>query len=323
MKILAADKLPQSMADSLSKKGHNCTINSSLTTEELPDFIKDYEVLVVRSTAVTADVLDSGDHLKLIVRAGAGTNTIDKKHASNKGIKVCNVPGANSIAVAELAMGLIISIDRNIPDNVFDLRKGVWNKKKYSSSKGIYGRNLGILGLGAIGLALAERASAFGMNVFGVAKTSRAKETQSRIKKTGIKLLDTREELLKKCDVVSIHLPSVKETKNIVNQDFLNHMKEGALLVNTSRGELVDEASLIKAMNEKGIRAALDVYADEPNAGDSEFKSAIAQHPNVYGTHHIGASTQQAQDAVAEGVIEVIEAFANGGLINCVNQEAF
>jgi len=319
MKILVADRLPQSMMDSLSKKGHECTINSSLTTEELPDFIKDHEVLVVRSTIVNADVLDSGDNLKLVVRAGSGTNTIDKEHASNKGIKVCNVPGANSIAVAELAMGLIISVDRNIPDNVFDLRKGIWNKKKYSSSKGIYGRNLGILGLGAVGLALAERSSAFGMNIFGVAKSSRSKESESRILKIGIDLLDTREELLKKCDVVSIHLPSVAETKNLVNQNFLNQMKEGALLVNTSRGELVDEVSLIKAMDERGIRAALDVYANEPDAGDSDFNAEIARHPNFYGTHHIGASTQQAQNAVAEGVIEVIEEFANGRLINCLN----
>jgi len=321
MKILIADKLPDSVADSLSKKGHICTTDSSLTYESLPDSIKDHEILIVRSTKVMTNTLNEAENLKLIVRAGAGTNTIDKEYASKKGIKVCNVPGANSIAVAELAMGLIISVDRNIPENVFDLREGIWNKKKYSSSKGIYGRNLGILGLGAIGMALAERAKAFGMNVFGVAKASRSEESQSLIFESGIILLNSREELLEKCDVVSIHLPSVEETKEIVNQDFLNQMKEGSIIVNTSRGELVDEEALIKAMNEKGIRAALDVYKNEPGAGDSSFKSELAQHPNVYGTHHIGASTQQAQDAVAEGVVKVIEAFADGGLLNCVNQE--
>ena len=319
MKILIADKIQDSVAMSLTGKGHVCTIDSSLTSDLLPGSITDHEVLVVRSTRVEAETLDKASNLKLIVRAGAGTNTIDKEYAASKGIKVCNVPGANSIAVAELVMGLIISIDRKIPDNVYDLRQGIWNKKKHSAAKGIYGRNLGILGLGSIGLALAERAKAFGMKVFGVEKTSRSEESKTKISEVGITLLRSREELLKKCDVVSLHLPSVPETKNLVDENFLSQMNDGAILVNTSRGELVDENALIKAMNEKGIRVALDVYADEPGAGESEFKKEIAEHPNVYGTHHIGASTQQAQDAVAEGVIEVIETFANGGIINCVN----
>ena len=319
MKILIADKIQDSVAKSLSGKGHVCTIDSSLTSDLLPGSITDHEVLVVRSTRVEAETIDKASDLKLIVRAGAGTNTIDKEYAAKKGIKVCNVPGANSIAVAELVMGMIISIDRNIPDNVHDLRQGIWSKKKYSAAKGIYGRNLGILGLGSIGLALAERAKVFGMNVFGVDKASRSEESKTKISEAGITLLDSREELLKKCDVVSLHLPSVPETKNLVDENFLSQMNEGAIFVNTSRGELVDENALIKAMNEKGIRVALDVYADEPVAGESEFKKEIAKHSNVYGTHHIGASTQQAQDAVAEGVIEVIETFANGGIINCVN----
>ena len=319
MKILIADKVQSSVAESLTENGHICKIDSSLTSETLPEFINDHEVLVVRSTKVQADTLDKATNLKLIVRAGAGTNTIDKEYAAKKGIKVCNVPGANSIAVAELVMGLIISIDRKIPDNVHDLRQGIWSKRKYSTARGIYGRNLGILGLGSIGLALAERAKAFGMNVYGVEKASRSEESQTKIFEAGITLLGSREELLKICDVVTLHLPSVPETKNLVDENFLSQMNEGAILVNTSRGELVDEDALINAMNEKGIRVALDVYADEPGAGESEFRSEIAQHPNVYGTHHIGASTQQAQDAVAEGVIEVIETFANGGIINCVN----
>ena len=319
MKILIADKIQDSIPESLSDKGHVCTIDSSLTSDLLPGSITDHEVLVVRSTRVEVETIGKASDLKLIVRAGAGTNTIDKEYAAKKGIKVCNVPGANSIAVAELVMGLIISIDRNIPDNVYDLRQGIWNKKKYSTAKGIYGRNLGILGLGSIGLALAERAKVFGMNVFGVDKASRSEESKTKISEAGITFLDSREELLKKCDVVSLHLPSVPETKNLVDENFLSQMNEGAIFVNTSRGELVDENALIKAMNEKGIRVALDVYADEPGAGESEFKKEIAEHPNVYGTHHIGASTQQAQDAVAEGVIEVIETFANGRIINCVN----
>ncbi len=320
MRILIADKIQSSVAESLSEKGHICTVDSSLTAGMLPDSLQDHEVLVVRSTRVEVETIDKATNLKLIVRAGAGTNTINKEYAAKRGIKVCNVPGANSIAVAELVMGLIISIDRNIPDNVYDLRDGIWNKKKYSTARGIYGRNIAILGLGAIGKALAARAKAFGMNVYGVEKPSRSEESKTKISETGITLLRSREELLKKCDIVSLHLPSVPETRNLVNENFLAHMNEEAILINTSRGELIDEVALIEAMNKKGIRAALDVYANEPGTGDSEFTSEIAQHPNVYGTHHIGASTQQAQDAVGQGVVEVVDAFTNGRLINCVNQ---
>ncbi len=320
MKILIADNLSEFVIDELTKAGHECTIDPSLSAETLPGVVSDHEVIVVRSTKVQPAVMESAKGLKLVVRAGAGTNTIDKTCAKEKGVKVCNVPGVNSIAVAELAMGLIISIDREIPHNVLDLRQGGWDKKRYSQARGIYGSSLGILGLGSIGFELAKRASAFGMNVFGVAKPGRSVNSLERIEKAGIALLSSRKELLHTCDVVSIHLPATPETKHLVDKQFLSQMKEEAILINTSRGELVDEPALIQAMNEKGIRAGLDVYANEPDAGFGEFRSELAMHSNVYGTHHIGASTQQAQDAVAKGVVEVINSFANGELINCVNQ---
>ena len=156
MKILIADSFPESHAAILKDNGHELTIDPSLEGDALVGAINDNEVLIVRSTKVNADTMDASTNLKLVIRAGAGTNTIDKAHAAEKGIRVCNVPGANSIAVAELVMGLIIAIDRNIADNANDLKNKVWNKKKYSKAQGLYGQSIGILGLGAIGLAVAD-----------------------------------------------------------------------------------------------------------------------------------------------------------------------
>ena len=319
MNILIADKFSEFHKEILEGEGHTCTVNVDLNGDNLHEHIAGFDVLIVRSTVVNAQALDAATDLKLVIRAGAGTNTIDKAHARSKGIDVCNVPGANAIAVAELAMGLILSIDRNIPDNVADLRAGVWNKKKYSKAVGLYGRSLGIIGLGSIGLSLAVRAIAFGMEVFIVKKEGRSKETEARIESMRVHQLASQDEVIRECDIISVHLPSTPETKGSVNESFLNKMKDGAILINTSRGDVVNEADLIKAMDDKGIRAGLDVYANEPGAGDSTFDSALAKHPNVYGTHHIGASTEQAQTAVADGVIRVLKSYEADELIYCVN----
>ena len=319
MKILIADSFPESHQQLLLKEGHQLTIEPALDGDSLTEAITDHEVLIVRSTAVSAATLAAGKTLKLVIRAGAGTNTIDKPSATELNIRVCNVPGANAVAVAELAMGLILSIDRNIPDNVADLKQGIWNKKKYAKARGLFGQKVGILGLGAIGLAVAERARAFGMPVYAVKKPDRSGAAEQRISAAGITQLNSIDELLAECDIVSLHVPASPDTKNIVDAGFLDKMKPGAMLINTSRGELVDEDALIAAMDDKGIRAGLDVYQNEPGAGDNAFHSRLASHANVYGTHHIGASTDQAQVAVADGALEVIAAYTSGNYRNCVN----
>ncbi len=319
MKILIADSFPATHAEALTQAGHQCTIEPGLDENSLPDAIKDNTVLIVRSTKVNAATIDAGSALQLVIRAGAGTNTIDKAHAAKNGVKVCNVPGANSVAVAELAMGLMLSIDRNIANNVSDLRNNTWNKKKYSQAQGLHGQRLGILGMGAIGIALAERANAFGMEIHVIAKPGRTGNIADRLAKLNIVEHEEQHQLLQASDIVSLHLPSNEQTNSMVNAEFLSHMKPGAMLINTSRGELVDEEALLAAMNEKGIRPGLDVYQNEPGASDNTFHSAIAGHPNVCGTHHIGASTEQAQTAVADGVIRVIESFEADQLIFCVN----
>ena len=318
MKILIADSLPEDKIEVLRQKGYECIVEPELTAEQIPEKISGVEILVVRSTKVISEVFEKSDCLGLVVRSGAGINTIDCQGAADSGIYVCNVPGTNSIAVAELAMGLIISIDRHIPSATADLRESKWNKKIYSDAEGLFGKTLGIVGLGEIGLALAERARSFGMTVLAK-KAQRKPETESRVRANGIKLVDTLEELITESDVISIHLPGDPETKNFVNKDFLKLMKPNSILINTSRGEVVDETALIASINEKNIKAGLDVFCDEPTTSTGDFLSELAQHPNVVGTHHIGASTQQAQNATVEETIRVIDAFREGNVINCVN----
>ena len=319
MKILIADSFPPSHGKKLVDAGHQITADASLEGDALKAAITDHEILIVRSTKVPASVLEAATDLKLVIRAGAGTNTIDKNTAAELGIRVCNVPGANAIAVAELVMGMMIALDRNIADNVADLNKGVWNKKKYSVARGLYGQSIGILGLGSIGFAVAERAIAFGMEVFAIAKPDRSEASLQRIKNAGIQQLASLDEVLARCDIITLHMPANEETTGMVNKNFLEKMKDGAMLINTSRGELLDEAAVLGAIDSKGIRVGLDVYNNEPGAGDSSFSSDIATHPGVCSTHHIGASTTQAQVAVSDGVLDVIAACEKGEFKNCVN----
>ncbi len=317
MKILFADRLPEFCADDLRAMGHEVEIQPDLTTADLPAAIGDAQILVVRSTKVDAASIEAAPSLSFIIRAGAGTNTIDVATASARGVFVSNVPGRNALAVAELTLGLILALDRNIADGTADLRNGVWNKKAYSQANGLAGATLGLIGLGDIGLAVAERAKAFGMTVVGERKP-RSAAAEQRIRHAGVKLVNDRAALLEQSDIVSIHVPSTGDTKGMVDAAFLSAMKPGSMLINTSRGDVVDEAALLTALH-GGMRAGLDVFADEPSSGTGEFVSAVAAHPNVVGTHHIGASTEQAQTAVARGVVDLVRVFGTGEVRDCVN----
>ncbi|MDP6867419.1 MAG: NAD(P)-dependent oxidoreductase [Acidimicrobiales bacterium] len=319
MKILFADALPEAYVDLLAQRGDECTVSPELGAEGIPDAIEGYDVLVVRSTKVTAEAIGRSDRLGLIVRSGAGTNTIDCQAAADAGIYVCNVPGTNSIAVAELTLGLLLAVDRHIPAATSDLKNGMWDKKGYSKAGGLMGKTFGVVGVGEIGLAVAERARSFGMTVVAERKTDRRNDVEARIRSIGIRLVENLDELVAESDIISIHVPGGESTENLIDGRLLALMKPGAILINTSRGEVVDEEALIAAMDDKGIRAGLDVFRDEPDSGAGKFISALASHPNVIGTHHIGASTQQAQDATSAGTVDVIEAYRAGDPTNCVN----
>ena len=264
----------------------------------------------MRSTKVPAPVIDAGKNLKLIIRAGAGYDTIDTAHAAQKGIAVCNCPGTNSIAVAELAMGLMLALDRRIYHNTRDLRAGVWNKSEYSKAKGIFGRTLGIIGLGNIGKEVAKRAQAFGMKVVAYDPYDKP-EIFTQLHITPEPDIYTLAGL---CDVITVHLPDTPQTHGLFNKKFFDAMKDGATFINTARGGLVVTKDLAEAIKTKNIRAALDVYETEPKANDKSFDySPFEGAENFYGTHHIGASTDQAQDAVAQRAVEIINEYAASG----------
>jgi len=321
MKILCADALADDLLVPLRSAGHDILLEPDLSADTLPSRLAeaDPDVLVVRSTKVKADAIVATKSLGLIVRAGAGTDNVDKDAASGRGIYVSNVPGQNAIAVAELAMGLLLAIDRHIAIGNADLVDGKWNKGEYSKADGIHGKTIAVIGLGEIGFALAERATAFGMNVTALRKPDRSASSMARLRSAGISLVDAMDELVAEADVVSLHVPGSPETAGMVDADFLSNMKDGAILLNTARGELIDGPALLSVMETKGIRAGLDVWPDEPSSKTADWTSALSTHPNVVGSHHIGASTQQAQDAIAAGTVAVIEAYLGGRIINCVN----
>ena len=257
-------------------------------------------VLVVRSTQVTEPMLDAGA-LALVVRAGAGVNTIDLAGASRRGIYVSNCPGKNAVAVAELTMGLLLALDRRIPDNVADLRAGTWNKKEYSKARGLLGRSIGLLGFGSIGQEVARRARAFGMPVLVWSRRFATDDEARRVaaETHGVEVVASAAELVSRVDVISVHLALGKDTRGFVNAELLSHARPGAFFINTARGEVVDAAALEAAVRDKGLRVGLDVFAAEPSAATGAFSDPLVSLPNVYGTHHIGASTDQAQDAIA------------------------
>src|SRR5450432_584398 len=201
------------------------------------------DVLIVRGTKVTEPMLDAGA-VKLIVRAGAGYNTIDVAAASKRGIYVSNCPGKNSIAVAELAFALILALDRRIADNVITLRKGEWNKKEFSKARGLYGRTLGLIGVGKIGQEMIPRARAFGMPVVAWSRSL----TAERAATLGVELKASPREVAGSSDVVSVHLALNPKTKSLIDADVFKAMREGAYFINTARGEVVDQTALVEAL---------------------------------------------------------------------------
>jgi D-3-phosphoglycerate dehydrogenase len=329
MKVLVADQFEQSGLDGLKAAGCEVVYDPALRDDALMMALGETraEALVVRSTRVTATMMDAGS-LALIVRAGAGYNTIDVTAASARGIYVANCPGRNAIAVAELAFGLILALDRRIPDNVAELRAGRWNKKEFSKATGLYGRTLGILGFGSIAQELARRAQAFGLNIVIWSRRFDEKpgvdlETYG-LERTGrdsrVTIAPSPQAVAEQADILSVHLALGPETQGLVSADVLGRLRNGAFFINTARAEVVDYAALAQAVRERGIRVGLDVFPDEPATPTAEFSGPLLQEPGVYGTHHIGASTEQAQEAIAAETVRIVRSFTETGRVpNVVN----
>lgn len=317
MKTLIADAFPEKYIEAITRLGVEVAYQPKLKAEELATHIGDAGILVVRSTEVNADCIAAGKSLSLIIRAGAGVNTIDIKSANDKGIYVTNCPGKNSIAVAELTMGLLLALDRRIADNVIDLRNGKWNKGEYSKADGLFGKTIGIVGVGQIGMEVITRARTFGLHIIGWSKSL----TREKAEALGIQHAGTIQDLVPHCDIISVHLALKPETRGIISRSIIDQMKPGTIFLNTSRAEVVDEAALADAVRAGKIRVGTDVLAGEPEEKKGDFKSEFASLPGVYGTHHIGASTEQAQNAVAEETVAIIREYVQQGNVrNWVNR---
>jgi D-3-phosphoglycerate dehydrogenase len=316
MKTLVADTFPESHLERLTKLGCELDYQPTAKPDELPVLAASCKILVVRGKKVSGETLRASSHLALVLRAGAGVNTIDVKAASARGIFVSNCPGKNSIAVAELVFALLLAIDRRVPDGVAALRAGQWNKKEFSEADGLFGKTLGVIGVGSIGREVIRRAHAFGLRVLAWSRSL----TPDLAEELDVQRCENVDDIFREADIVTLHVALSQETRKLVNASRLWLMKPRAILINTSRGEVVDQAALREAVASKRIRAGLDVFDPEPGQAVAEFSDPILKLPDFYGTHHIGASTEQAQNAIADEAIRVIETFIKTGVVlNCVN----
>ncbi len=333
MKVLVADSFEASGLEGLKAAGCEVVYDPDAKDDRLIEAVRSTgaEVLVVRSTKVTSAMLDAG-RLALIVRAGAGYNTIDVAGASKRGIYVSNCPGKNAIAVAELTFGLILALDRRIPENVTELRAGKWNKKAFSKARGLRGQTIGVLGIGSIAQEVIRRAAAFGLAVVVWSRRfdgeerpmreaeARAFDLEAEARLVRIELAPTPRAVATRADILSVHLAFGPDTKGLVGREVLAGLKPGATFINTARAEIVDHAALLEVAREKRVRVGLDVFNAEPNTATGDFNDELVSLPNVYGTHHIGASTDQAQEAIAAETVRIVTSFKNTGKVpNVVN----
>lgn len=318
MRVLIADKLVAEAAQALQDAGHEVHVDPALHGEALREALSTLapEVLVVRSTKVTAEHLAAASALSLVVRAGAGVNTIDLDAAGAQGVFVSNCPGRNADAVAELTLGLLVSIDRRIPDNVAEARAGRWDKKRFGKADGLKGRTLGVLGCGRIGQAVIARAQAFGMEVVAWSRSL----DEAKAAGLGVRHAGSPVEVARHSDALTVHTALTPDTRGLIGAEVLDALPDGAIVLNTSRAGVVDADALSEALDRKGLRVGLDVFEGEPATKQGALDTPLARHERVYLTHHIGASTAQAQQAVAAEAVRVITVFHTTGTPpNCVN----
>ena len=316
MKLLIADTLPPSHVESLRKIVGEVEYDPDLTEDSLVDRIKGARILVVRGTRVRAQAIEAGEDLELIVRAGAGTENIDMAAASAKGIYVTNCPDKNAAAVAELTLGLLLAVDRRIPEQNAALQERKWNKSVFQHADGLKGKVFGVVGVGSIGREVIKRAKSFDMHVVAWSRSL----TDQKAAELGVSRASSVDELIEKCDIISLHVALTPETKHLISAERIARMKQGTIILNTARGAVIDNVALAEALKNGRIRAGLDVYETEPKEGQGDFVDVLAGVPNWVGTHHVGASTMQAQRATADETVRLIEHYLmTGDVENCVN----
>ena len=307
MKILVCDNLEEKVIEKLSELGEVTSISESKTkTEDLISNIVDTDIVVIRSsTKINKDILQKANKLKIIARCGVGIDNIDIEEATNKEIYVTNSPNANIISVAELTIGLIISAARNIHTSNNSLKNKNWDRNKFLGTE-LYKKQLGLIGFGKAAREVAKRLTAFGMEIVFYDPYVEASEDEAN----KVEL----DELLKTSDVISIHVVKNEETKNMINDEKLNLIKKGGILVNTSRGGIVDEVALFQRSSDDVIFAGLDVFSKEPPDINKTFSTS-----NIVTTPHLGASTQEAQLRAGLETVQNISDILNGELSSVIN----
>jgi D-3-phosphoglycerate dehydrogenase len=303
LKVLVCDLIDPEGIELLKEFGFEVLLEPEISMEDLKRKVAEYHVLIVRSrTKVTKDIIDAGKNLKIIARAGAGVDNIDVEYAEKKGVRVVCTPEAVATAVAELTMGLILSLARQIPMADRAMKEGKWIKKEIVGWE-LQGKTLGIIGLGRIGQRVAKLAKAFGMKIIACELNS---VSEHLLKELDVEIVPL-EELLKKSDIITLHVPLTQETYHMIGKKEIEQMKNGVYIVNTSRGSIIDEKALFEALkNGKIAGAALDVYEKEP---PNDF--SLIKLPNVICTPHIGAQTLEAQKyasiIVAQKIISIVK----------------
>jgi D-3-phosphoglycerate dehydrogenase len=293
MKVIITDPIAKAGVKLLQDAGIEVDERPGLPPAELIQAIPAYDAIIVRSaTKVTADVINAGTNLKVVGRAGVGLDNVDKKAADARGIKVVNTPSATSVADAELALGLMFSCARSIPQATQSLREGKWEKKAFKGTE-LFGKTLGLIGAGRIGTELGKRALAMGMNVLVF---------DPFIKECPVGKACEFPELLKNADYISLHVPKTDKTFHVINKESIAQMKKGVVIVNCARGGTVDEEALYEALKSGQVgAAALDVFESEPI---KDFK--LFSLPNVIGTPHVGAQTKEGQERAGIGIAEEV-----------------
>ena len=296
--------------------GVEVSYEPELEAAELPARLPGINVLVVRGTEVNKAAFDAGSALNLVIRAGAGVKNIDVPTASERGIYVANCPGKNASAVAELTFALIGSLDRRIPDGVASLRAGRWEKNEFARAAGLKGRSLGLLGLGHIGRAVLKIAQAYELNCFAWSRSL----TSAKAAELGVTRVNSPGELAKVSDIFSVHLDLTERTRGIVDKKLLAQLRQGAFFINTARDELVDYDALQELIVPKNLRVGLDVLPNEPQTRNSTYRHPILETGLVYAVPHIGASTDEAQIAIANETVRILRSFLTKGEVpNVVN----
>ncbi len=316
MRVLVVDRLSEDALDEMRALGVEVEYAPEVTAPELPSRLAGVNVLVVRGTEVHAEALSAGKALTLVIRAGAGTRTIDVAHASQRGIYVACTPGRNARAVAELTFTLIGCLDRRVSDAWVALKAGRWEKDEYARAVGLEGRTLGILGLGHVGRAVLRMGQAFAMQPIAYGRSL----TAARASELGVKRISSVVELARQSDVFTVHLELGDRTRGIVDRRVIEALPDGALFVNTARPELVDYDALVELAPKKGLRLGLDVLPNEPRERTSIYDHPILRAGVVVATPHIGASTDRAQTEIANETVRILRSFVTmGDVRNVVN----